>query len=157
MGAAISVLVFASIAAAQSTKDQSSSDQASPEQTGPVQAAPVQDPVTVTIHDDAFDPAQLDITPGTTVTWVNNDDEVHTVTADDGLFDSGRLDPGDSYSVWFDGSGTVAYHCEPHPHMMGSVVVGEASSSSGGETGEGGTPPGDSGSNPPNQATSVYP
>ena len=157
LGAAISVLVFASIAAAQSAQDQSSSDQASPEQTGPVQAAPVQDPVTVTIHDDAFDPAQLDIAPGTTVTWVNNDDEVHTVTADDGLFNSGRLDPGDSYSVWFDGSGTVAYHCEPHPHMTGSVVVGEASSSSEGETSGGGTPTGDSGSNPPNQATSVYP
>jgi plastocyanin len=157
LGAAIGVLVFASIAAAQSTQDQSSSDQASPEQTGPVQAAPVQDPVTVNIHDDAFDPAQVDIAPGTTVTWVNNDDEAHTVTADDGLFDSGRLEPGDSYSVWFDGSGTVAYHCEPHPHMTGSVVVGEASSSNGGEISGGGTPTGDSGSNPPNQATSVYP
>jgi plastocyanin len=151
------VLVFASIAAAQSTQDQSSSDQASPEQTGPVQAAPVQDPVTVNIHDDAFDPAQVDIAPGTTITWVNNDDEAHTVTADDGLFDSGRLEPGDSYSVWFDGSGTVAYHCEPHPHMTGGVVVGEASSSNGGETTGGNTPTGDSGSNPPNQATSVYP
>ena len=157
LGAAIVVLVFASIAAAQSAQDQSGSDQASPEQTGPVQAAPVQDPVTVNIQDDAFDPATTSIAPGTTVTWVNNDDEAHTVTADDGLFDSGRLESGDSYSVWFDGSGTVAYHCEPHPHMTGSVVVGEASSSSGGETSGGGTPTGDSGSNPPNQATSVYP
>ena len=157
LGAAIVVLVFASIAAAQSAQDQSGSDQASPDQIGPVQAAPVQAPVTVNIHDDAFDPAQLDIAPGTTVTWVNNDDEAHTVTADDGLFDSGRLAPGDSYSVWFDGSGTVAYHCEPHPHMTGSVVVGESNSSSGGETTGGGTLTGDSGSNPPNQATSVYP
>src|SRR5215212_3223044 len=123
LGAAIVVLVFASIAAAQSAQDQSGSDEASPDQTGPVQAAPVQDPVTVNIHDDAFDPAQLDIAPGTTGTWVNNDDEAHTVTADDGLFDSGRLAPGDSYSVWFDGSGTVAYHCEPHPHMTGSIEV----------------------------------
>jgi plastocyanin len=103
--------------------DQSTSDQASPDQTGPVQAAPVENPVTVNIQDDAFDPATTSIAPGTTVTWVNNDDEAHTVTADDGLFDSGRLDPGDSYSVWFDGSGTVAYHCEPHPHMTGSIEV----------------------------------
>jgi plastocyanin len=108
---------------AQSTSDQSTSDQASPDQTGPVQATPVENPVTVNIQDDAFDPATTSIAPGTTVTWVNNDDEVHTVTADDGLFDSGRLDPGDSYSVWFDGSGTVAYHCEPHPHMTGSIEV----------------------------------
>ena len=124
LGAAIVVLlVFASIAVAQSTSDQSTSDQASPDQTGPVQAAPVENPVTVNVQDDAFDPATTSIAPGTTVTWVNNDDEAHTVTADDGLFDSGRLDPGDSYSVWFDGSGTVAYHCEPHPHMTGSIEV----------------------------------
>jgi len=124
LGAAIVVLlVFASIAVAQSTSDQSTSDQASPDQTGPVQAAPVENPVTVNIQDDAFDPATTSIAPGTTVTWVNNDDEAHTVTADEGLFDSGRLDPGDSYSVWFDGSGTVAYHCEPHPHMTGSIEV----------------------------------
>ena len=124
LGAAIVVLlVFASIAVAQSTSDQSTSDQASQEQTGPVQAAPVENPVTVNIQDDAFDPATTSIAPGTTVTWVNNDDEAHTVTADEGLFDSGRLDPGDSYSVWFDGSGTVAYHCEPHPHMTGSIEV----------------------------------
>jgi plastocyanin len=124
LGAAIVILlVFASIAVAQSTSDQSTSDQASPDQTGPVQAAPVENPVTVNIQDDAFDPATTSIAPGTTVTWVNNDDEAHTVTADDGLFDSGRLDPGDSYSVWFDGSGTVAYHCEPHPHMTGSIEV----------------------------------
>ncbi len=124
LGAAIVVLlVFASIAVAQSTSDQSTSDQASPDQPGPVQAAPVENPVTVNIQDDAFDPATTSIAPGTTVTWVNNDDEAHTVTADDGLFDSGRLDPGDSYSVWFDGSGTVAYHCEPHPHMTGSIEI----------------------------------
>ena len=124
LGAALVVLlVFASIAVAQSTSDQSTSDQASPDQTGPVQATPVENPVTVNIQDDAFDPATTSIAPGTTVTWVNNDDEAHTVTADDGLFDSGRLDPGDSYSVWFDGSGTVAYHCEPHPHMTGSIEV----------------------------------
>lgn len=124
LGAALVVLlVFASIAVAQSTMDQSTSDQASPDQTGPVQATPVENPVTVNIQDDAFDPATTSIAPGTTVTWVNNDDEAHTVTADDGLFDSGRLDPGDSYSVWFDGSGTVAYHCEPHPHMTGSIEV----------------------------------
>ena len=128
LGAAIVVLVFASIAAAQSVPDQSSSDQSTPEQAqspdSSGQATPAQDAVTVNIPEDAFDPAQLDVAPGTTVTWVNNDSEPHTVTADDGLFDSGRLDPGDSYSVWLGGSGTVAYHCNPHPDMTGSIVVG---------------------------------
>jgi plastocyanin len=112
---------------------------------------------TVDIRDHAFNPAQLNVAPGTTVTFVNNDTEPHTATADNGLFDTGVLEPGSSFDVFLDGSGTVTYHCELHPDMQGSIVVGQASSSSGGETTGGNTPTGDSGSNPPNQATSVYP
>ena len=127
------VLVFASIATAQSSPDQygspdqySSPDQGqSPSSSG--QADPAQNAMTVSIYDHAFDPAQLSIDPKTTVTWVNNDTVAHTVTADDGLFDSGELQPGESYSVWFKGSGQVAYHCTIHPDMTGSIVVGGAS------------------------------
>jgi plastocyanin len=155
LGAAVVVLVFASIAAAQSVPDQSRSAQPIPKQTqGPTssgQAAPAQSTAAENIANHAFDPAQLNVAKGTTVTWTNADTEAHTVTADDGLFDSGVLQPGQSYSVWLGGSGTVAYHCKIHPDMKGSVVVGEASGSGGG------TPTGGSGSNPPNQATSVYP
>jgi plastocyanin len=121
------VLVFASIAAAQSSPDQySSPDQGqSPSSSG--QADPAQNTMTVSIHNHAFDPAQLSVDPKTTVTWVNNDTEAHTATADDGLFDSGELQPGESYSVWFDGAGQVTYHCNIHPDMTGSLVVGGAS------------------------------
>ena len=98
---------------------------------------------TVDIRDHAFNPAQLNVAPGTTVTFVNNDTEAHTATANDGLFDSGVLEPGSSFDVWIDGSGTVTYHCELHPDMQGSIVVGQG----------GGT----EGVNPPNQAVSVYP
>jgi plastocyanin len=98
---------------------------------------------TVDIRDHAFNPAQLNVAPGTTVTFVNNDTEAHTATANDGLFDSGVLEPGSSFDVWLDGSGTVTYHCELHPDMQGSIVVGEGS--------------GAEGVNPPNQAVSVYP
>jgi hypothetical protein len=49
------------------------------------------------------------------------------VTADNGLFDSEVLEPGQYYSTWLGGSGTVAYHSETDPDMKGSVVVGEAS------------------------------
>ena len=94
------------------------------------------------------------IAPGTTVTWTNGDTVAHTVTADDGLFDSGVLEPGQSYSTWLGGSGTVAYHCDIHPDMKGSVVVGGAS---GGETTGGEPTTGDPGSTPPDQAASVYP
>jgi plastocyanin len=98
---------------------------------------------TVDIRDHAFNPAQLNVAPGTTVTFVNNDTEPHTATADNGLFDTGVLEPGSSFDVWLDGSGTVTYHCELHPDMQGSIVVGEGG--------------GAEGVNPPNQAVSVYP
>ncbi|MCA1838607.1 MAG: cupredoxin domain-containing protein [Actinobacteria bacterium] len=133
------VLVFVSIALAQS-----------PDPSSGQEAAPDQSTGTVNITNHAFDPTQLDVAAGTTVTWTNGDTEAHTVTADDGLFDSGVLEPGQSYTSWLGGSGTVAYHCEIHPDMQGSVVVG-------GGSGGGETTTENPGSNPPNQATSVYP
>jgi hypothetical protein len=45
----------------------------------------------------------------------------HSVVADNGMFDSGLLYPGESYQVTFEGSGTVTYHCSPE--MSGSVTV----------------------------------
>src|SRR5918997_2782476 len=99
--------------------------------------------ITVDISNHAFNPAQLNVTPGTTVRFVNNDAEPHTATADNGLFDTGVLEPGSSFDVFLDGSGTANYHCELHPHMQGSIVVGQGG--------------GAEGVNPPNQAVSVYP
>src|SRR5215216_7459540 len=69
-------------------------------------------------------PTDAAIEPGSTITWTNNGALPHAVTADDGSFDSGRLNPGDSYTVAFDGQGTVTYHCAIHPNMVGSVTVG---------------------------------
>ena len=81
-----------------------------------------QDEVVVSIQDGYFDPAHIVVAPGTTVRWVNEGEKPHNVTADDGLFDSGTLYPGDSY-YWatFEGRGTVNYHCSPQ--MTGSVTV----------------------------------
>ena len=105
---------------------------------------------TVEILNNAFNPPQLNVAPGTTVTWVNRDSVPHTVTADNGLFDSKELAPGASYPVVLDGAGTVTYHCKLHPEMRGSIVVGEpGQASEGGGTGTTTTPP--------NQAVSVYP
>ena len=80
---------------------------------------------TVNIYNHAFDPAQLNVASGTTVRFVNKDTEPHTATADNDLFDTGELEPGGSFKVYFEGSGTVTYHCELHPDMKGSIVVGE--------------------------------
>lgn len=97
----------------------------------PRNSAGAQDGATVSIVDFAFDPAQIDVAAGTTVTWTNNGSAPHTVTADDGSFDSGELAPGESFSFTFDTAGTFAYHCEIHPEMTAAVVVGGAA---GGET-----------------------
>jgi plastocyanin len=78
----------------------------------------------VSIQDFFFSPANVTVEPGTTVTWVNEGTVPHTVTSDDGQFDSGVLMPGDSYTVMFKGQGTITYHCMIHPSMTGSVTVG---------------------------------
>ena len=89
-----------------------------------VESVPVRNAWSVNIGDNFFDPPDAAVEPGSTITWTNNGDEPHTVTADDGSFDSGMLNPGDSYTVAFDGQGTVTYHCAIHPEMRGSVTVG---------------------------------
>ena len=78
----------------------------------------------VSIGDNFFEPAAATIDPGDSVTWTNNGAVPHTVTAENGLFDSGVLDPGESYTVDFDGQGTLAYYCTLHPEMRGSLTVG---------------------------------
>ncbi|OGO32966.1 MAG: plastocyanin [Chloroflexi bacterium RBG_16_56_11] len=71
----------------------------------------------------AFRPATLTVTAGTMVTWRNNDGVTHTVTADDGSFDSGSLSGGDNFSHTFAVKGTFTYHCGFHPTMTGKVIV----------------------------------
>src|SRR5215216_4202230 len=97
-----------------------------------VPAASAQDEMTVSIQDFFFDPDQLSVAPGTTVTWVNEGQAPHTTTADDGTWDSGTLQPGEDFSFTFDQQGTYTYHCSIHPDMTASVKVsggGEATSS----------------------------
>jgi plastocyanin len=69
-------------------------------------------------------PTDAAIEPGSTITWTNNDTLPHVVTADDGSFDSSVLNPGNSYTMAFDGQGTVKYFCAVHSEMKGSVTVG---------------------------------
>src|SRR5215212_1360060 len=88
--------------------------------------------MTVSIKNFAFDPPNVTVAPGTTVTWVNNDQVPHTATANDGAFDSGTLQPGQSYSFKFDKPGTYAYHCNIHPYMTATVTVSGASASASG-------------------------
>ncbi|MGH2532926.1 MAG: cupredoxin domain-containing protein [Thermomicrobiales bacterium] len=71
-----------------------------------------------------FDPPMLEVTAGTTVTWVNESDIPHNVIGETLDFDdSGMLDPGERHSITFDTPGAYTYVCSPHPWMSGTVVV----------------------------------
>lgn len=65
----------------------------------------------------------LTVPVGTTVTWVNRDDQMHTATAVDGSFDSGFLAEGEPFSQTFDTPGEYEYFCTPHPWMRARIVV----------------------------------
>jgi YVTN family beta-propeller protein len=80
--------------------------------------------VSVSIQSFAFMPQNATVTAGQMITWTNMDSQPHTVTSDDGFWDSGPLQPGDSFSVPLDQPGSYAYHCSIHPFMHGTVVVG---------------------------------
>jgi plastocyanin len=96
---------------------------------------------TVTIQGIAYSPAELEVEAGTTITWTNEDDVLHTVTSGrqgeqgvpgvsddtdprpDGTFE-GQLDGKDTtFEFTFDDPGTYAYYCDVHVGMVGEVVV----------------------------------
>jgi plastocyanin len=82
---------------------------------------------TVRIANLSFDPAQVTIATGTTVSWSNEDSVPHTVTSTGGAFDSGIFDPGASFTWTFAQPGSFPYACQLHPRMQGTVVAaGEA-------------------------------
>lgn len=77
----------------------------------------------VTIANFAFSPKTLMVKTGTKVTWTNMDSVTHTVTADQGAFNSGPLASGNNFSFTFTKAGSYAYHCMIHPTMMATIVV----------------------------------
>ena len=71
----------------------------------------------------AFGEQSLHVRAGTRVRWVNQDQVQHSVTADDGSFESGLIEPGAAWERVFDRAGEYTYHCTPHPFMTARVVV----------------------------------
>lgn len=88
---------------------------------GPAPAATAT--VTVHIKNFAYVPPRLSIAAGTTVRFVNDDTDAHTVTAVDQSFDSSGLDTNDAWAYRFGKSGTYKYFCALHPYMRGTIVV----------------------------------
>ena len=77
----------------------------------------------VSLAGRSFNPAVLEVTVGDTVTWINDDDTEHTVSAIDGAFDSGELAQGASFSFTFDSPGEYRYLCLFHSEMQATIVV----------------------------------
>jgi plastocyanin len=87
------------------------------------QASPAASSDTIRIVNLTYDPLQLDVAAGTTVTWVNEDQVAHTSTSSDGLFDTGTIAAGESAEITFDETGTFRYVCAFHAGMVATVVV----------------------------------
>lgn len=87
----------------------------------------------VICKNNRFQPDTLTVRVGTTVTWINQDGFIHTVTSGtspserSGLFDSGNLNAGETFSFTFDQARTYDYFCIPHYSlgMIGKIIVTE--------------------------------
>jgi plastocyanin len=93
----------------------------------PAGAAAQQGP-SVAAQDDTFRPGQIQVASGASVTWTNTGVDTHTITADDGSFDSGEINNGDTFSFTFDAPGSYPYYCQVHggpggQGMAGTIVV----------------------------------
>ena len=97
----------------------------------------------VSIGDNFYSPATVTINAGDSVTWTNGGNSPHTVTSNDGLFDSSPdcpnnidacIGPGEGYTHTFSSVGTFDYYCKVHGFTMAGTVVVESTSTSPGET-----------------------
>ena len=80
------------------------------------------------IEDICYIPSNIVVEKGKSVTWLNEDSSFHSVTSGfypepSGLFDSGHLDPYQSYTLSFDEYGVYDYFCTLHPWMKAQVIV----------------------------------
>jgi plastocyanin len=89
-------------------------------------AGEASDTAEVAILDDdgrRFEPADVSVAVGGTVTWTHEGSLPHTVTASDGAFDSGNLAGGETFSFTAEEAGTIDYACSIHPDMTGTITV----------------------------------
>jgi plastocyanin len=82
---------------------------------------------TVNMDHNTFIPGEITVAPGTTVTWVNNENMPHTVVDLNKAFRSKTLVKDASFSFTFATAGDYSYLCSIHPNMKGKVIVKPAS------------------------------
>jgi plastocyanin len=76
----------------------------------------------VHIHDNFFSPKQLAVAPSDSVQWVNDGNNQHTTTSNTGLWDSGILNHGDTFSLTFSNLGNFPYFCQVHGQSMSGTI-----------------------------------
>ena len=119
---------------ASSTSTQSPTSTPSRTSTATVTLTPTQTPTVscpsptpttaaISIVDFAFNPQVTTITQGSTVRWTNTAGRTHTSTSDTGLWNSGNISPGLTFSRVFATAGTFSFHCNIHPNMTGTINV----------------------------------
>jgi len=84
---------------------------------------PLPSVLSIHIKDFKYNPTPVKIHSGDRVTFVNDDEEAHTVTSDDKSFDSEGLDGGKTWQHVFAKPGTYNYFCELHPYMKATIIV----------------------------------
>jgi plastocyanin len=82
----------------------------------------------ITIKLFQYQPGRIEVKAGTTVTWMNEDEIFHTVTAvagekRGGGFDASLDGKGKSFSFTFSQPGIYTYYCDRHEHMRGEIEV----------------------------------
>ena len=80
-------------------------------------------PSQVRIENFSFHPETLEVPAGTTVVWVNDDEEIHALFALDQSFRSPGIDSKETFEHRFTTPGTYEYRCSLHPQMKGTIVV----------------------------------
>jgi plastocyanin len=127
--AVVSILLAGGLACSRDDAGKTASDVYNEAKEGAREAANRAEDVvndrTVEIKDIAYHPATRTVKMGTEVTWLNHDAVTHTVTADNGAFDSDTIAGTKEFSFRFTMSGVYSYHCEIHgkDRMSGKIVV----------------------------------
>jgi len=79
---------------------------------------------TIEIKDFMFNPQTLTVKAGEKITWINRDDEPHTVVSVGKKFaKSSALDTDQEFTITAGGPGTYEYFCSVHPKMTGTILV----------------------------------
>jgi plastocyanin len=79
---------------------------------------------TIEIKDFAFNPKTITVKSGQMITWINRDEEPHTVVSVEKQFEkSSALDTDQTFTITAGAPGTYTYFCSVHPKMTGTIVV----------------------------------